>query len=300
MRGQSAIISTVLISGIILSIVTATYIWGQPLVQKTTDKVKIDSITSDLELIKENIDHTQKTGSPTSVTLNIQDATYSISESDNAIYVKTTTLIPVVTSYTYVPISYTELAYETELTDINTSDTITGLINLPEDYDGGVIHFGNVTLESQYYNITVYNTSNTVYDHVCIYQGVDVSDTETDCSEELGTINKNGVEFTVSWIDDDGTEVILSGGEKENFGVLGSDPGGIISGKSQPVSQQQQVSIRLSYRGLKDATGRTYKTYVTCETGCRATDGIHKMRIERSRVERTTDTTNYYVNVYFE
>ncbi|MFA5405801.1 MAG: hypothetical protein WC307_00380 [Candidatus Nanoarchaeia archaeon] len=300
MRGQSAIISTILLSGIILSIVTATYIWGQPLIQKTTDKIKIDKIIDDLTIIYERLDHTQQTGSPSEVTLNVQEATYQISQEDNAILVKATTLIPVITSFSYVPISYTELAYETMLTDVNTSRTITDLVNTPTGYDEGTIHFGNVTLNGTVYNITVYNTSNTIFDHVCLYQGIDVTNTTTECAEELSSIKKGLIDYTVSWIDDTGIEVILSGGEEENIGVLGTDPAGIISGKSQPVSNEQHVTIKLSYRGLRDSTGRTYKTYIECSQGCRTGTGITTLRIERTRVERTTNSTNYYVNAYFE
>ncbi|MBD3311929.1 hypothetical protein GF352_00515 [archaeon] len=299
MRGQSAIISTVLLSGIILAIVSATFIWGQPLVQKTTDKVKIDTIVDDLTLIKDNIEHTQQTGSPSVVNLNIQDATYHIMPDENGIVVRTTTLIPVITSYTYIPISYTELAYETELTDVDTSQTITG-VSTPPGYDGGDIHFGNVTLEGTLYNVTVYVTDNTVYDHVCIYQGSDISDLNTECAEELGSINKAGTDFTISWVNSDGNEVIISGGEKENIGILGSDPAGIIAGKSQPVSNQQQVSLKLAYRSLKDANNRNYKTFIECSVGCRATTGVHRLRIERTRVERTSNNTYYYVKAYFE
>lgn len=299
MRGQSAIISTVLLSGIILAIVSATFIWGQPLVQKTTDKVKIDTIVDDLTLIKDKIEHTQQTGSPSVVNLNIQDATYHILPDENGIIVRTTTLIPVITSYTYIPISYTELAYETELTDVDTSQTVTG-VSTPPGYDGGDIHFGNVTLEGALYNVTVYVTDNTVYDHVCIYQGSDISDLDAECSEELGSINKAGTDFTISWVNSDGNEVIISGGEKENIGILGSDPAGIIAGKSQPISNQQQVSLKLSYRSLKDANNRNYKTFIECSVGCRATTGVHRLRIERTRVERTSNNTYYYVKAYFE
>jgi len=298
-RAQTAIISTILLSGIILSIVTATYVWGMPLVQKTTDKIKVDVIIDNLDMIKEKIDHTQQTGSPSVINLNIQDSTYTISETDNSVIIKTTTLIPVITSYTYVPISYTELAYETLLTDINTSQTITG-VTTPIGYDGGLIQFGNVTLSGTLYNVTVYNTSNTVFDHVCIYVGEDISDTATECDEELGEITKGGIDYTISWVSNLGTEVILSGGEKENIGVLGTDPSGVVAGKSQPVSKQQHISIKLSYRGLKDATGRTYKTFIQCSAGCRAGTGIKKLRIERERVVRTSNETYYYVKTYFE
>jgi hypothetical protein len=299
MRSQSAIISTVLISGIILAIVTATYVWGQPLVQKTTDKVKIDSVIDDLTLIKDKIDHTQQTGSPSVITLNIQDANYQISESDNAIIIKTNTLIPIIASYSYVPISYTELAYEKELTDINTSDTITGVLT-PDGYDGGTIHYGTISLQGTPYNVTVYNTSNTVYDHVCIYEGSDISSLDDDCAEELNSISKAGIDYTISWINNRGVEVIVSGGEKENIGILGTDPGGIISGKSQPVSSEQHVTIKLSYRALKDANNRKYKTFIECATGCKAGTGVKTLRIERSRVERTSNATYYYINTYFE
>jgi len=301
MKAQSAIISTVLLSGVILAIVTATYVWGQPLVQKTTDKIKIDSIVNDLTTIKNRIEHTQQTGSPSEVTLNIQNANYQISQDENGVIVKTTTLIPVITSYVYIPMDYTELAYETRLTDIST--TLTGsTATKPTGYvNGDIIHTGEVNLSSNSYHVSVYNTSdgNTIYDQICIHSGEDIIPS-TDCAKELGFINKNGIDYSVSWIDDNGIEAILSGDQKENIGILGTDPSGVISGKSQPVSRTQQVTIKLSYRGLQDANDRVYKTFIECETGCRASEGIKTLKIERTKVDRTSNSTNYYLKVYFE
>lgn len=301
MRAQTAIISTILLSGVILAIVTATYVWGQPLVQKTTDKIKIDSIVNDLTTIKNRIEHTQQTGSPSEVTLNIQDANYQISPDENGIIVKATTLIPVITSYAYIPMDYTELAYETRLTDINTS--LTGSTTTkPSGYvNGDIIHTGEVNLSNTNYHVSVYNTSegNTIYDIVCIHVGEDIIP-NTDCAKELGFINKNGIDYSISWIDDNGAEVIISGDQKENIGILGTDPSGVISGKSQPVSRTQQVTIKLSYRGLKDANDRVYKTFIECATGCRASEGIKTLKIERTKVDRTSNSTNYYLKVYFE
>ncbi len=300
MKAQSTVVSTVLLSGIILAIVTATFVWGQPLVQKTTDKIKVDSLTNDLSTIKDKIDHTQQTGSPSVVTLNIKDATFRISQDDNSIIVKTTTLIPVIASYNFVPLDYTELAYETKLTDVNTSFLNTTVVSVPDGYDGGDIHFGNATLGSKDYNITVYNKSSTVYNYACIYEGSDISDMDSQCAEELGTINVEGTNYVVSWIKSDGKEVIISGGEEENVGVLGVDPAGIISGKSLPVSGNQHITLKLSYRKLRDSSGHFYKTFLQCSSGCRTGAGIKKLIIERDRVERTENETNYYIKLHFE
>ena len=142
----------------------------------------------------------------------------------------------------------------------------------------------------------MYRTSS-VYDYACIYQGS--SPVASDCGPELSSITKD-IEYTLSWISTDGKEAIISGGLRENVGVLGTDPAGIIVGKSQPVGNAQQVTIELAYRSLRDAAGRTYKTYIFCETGCRAGTGIKRLTIERTNIERTSNSTNYYITLRFE
>ncbi len=298
MKSQSTIISTLLISGIILSIITATYVWGQPLIQKTTDKIKVDKYIEDLNLIKDKIDYTQKTGSPSEVLLNIRDASVQIKPNENSIIIKTSTRIPIISSFSYIPISYYELAYETNLIDVNTSEEGYTTNNPPGTT--GIIHKGNITLENVLYNLTVYNTTNSdKYDYVCIYQGSDVNNVDDDCTPELGEINKNGVIYTVSWISDDGTEVIISGGIKENIGLLGIDPAGIISGKSQPTGNGYSIILKLSYRGLKDKNNHIYKTIIQCDSGCSAGTGVQKLRIEKAKTERLENQTLYYISVFF-
>ncbi len=298
MKAQSAIISTILLSSIILSIVTATFIWGQPLVQKTTDKIKIDTLTEMLKTIKNGIDNAQQTGSPSQVQLDISGATVIIKPDDNAIAVKTKTTIPIITSYTFVPLSYTELPFENELIDINTSHINSTPVFTPEDYVAGTdIRFGNVTLENEIYNVTTFYTGAS-YDVACFYQGQYA--TQDECVDEGQDFVKNDTTYTLSWISSDGTEVILIGPEVENLGVLGTDPGGIIIGKSLPISGVQNVELRLAYRGLIDASGRVTKTVLQCTRGCRTGEGRKKLKISLDRVERTENATYFYVNLQFE
>ncbi len=300
MKAQSAIISTVLLSGIILSIVAATYIWGQPLVQKTTDKIKIDALTEMLETIKNGIDNAQQSGSPSQLQLDISDAVVAIKPSINAVSIETTTIIPIITSYTYVPISYTELPSESELIDVNTTETNTTTTYTPTNYVVGTdIHFGNVTLNTTVYNVTTYNISPSgTYDVACIYEGQEAEASE--CITEGQTLTMGVNDYTLSWLDSEGTEVILTGPEVETLGVLGTDPAGIIIGKSTPVSRTQHIELRLVYRGLIDAEGRETKTILQCTSGCRTGEGRKILRVSRDRIERTENITYFYINLKFE
>lgn len=298
MKAQSAIISTILLSSIILSIVTATFIWGQPLVQKTTDKIKIDSFTEMLETIKNAIDNAQQTGSPSQLRLDISDATIIIEPDNNAVAIKTKTVIPIITSFIFVPISYTELPFENELIDVDASEENLTPVFMPQGYSiGTTIHYGNTTLASEVYNITSFYTGSD-YDTICIYQ--EQYAIQDDCIEEGESLTKNSINYILSWINSGGTEVILTGPEIENHGVLGTDPGGIIIGKSTPVSRIQHIELRLAYRGLIDASGRMTKTIIQCSRGCRTGDGSKTLRVTRDKIDRTENTTYFYIKLKFE
>lgn len=298
MKSQSAIISTVLLSGIILAIVAATYIWGQPLVQKTTDKIKVDTLTELLENIKNSVDNAQQSGSPAQMQLDITDANIVIEEANNGVKIETRTTIPIITSFTYVPISYTELPFENELIDVNTSGINVTPTYTPSEYTiGTTIHFGSTTLRSSVYNVTTYYTGD-AFDIACIYQGQ--SATSADCISEGGSVTKNSIGYTLSWINALGTEIILTGPQSENVGVLGTDPGGIIVGRSTPVSRLQQVELSLIYRGLVDSSGRITKTVIECASGCRSGEGRKILRISRDRVERLENITYFYIKMQFE
>ncbi len=296
MKNQSSIISTIILSGIILAIVSATFIWGQPLVQKSTDKIKVNTIINNLKTIDDKIVYTQQTGSSSVVSLNIDGATYRISPNDNSIIVKTETLIPIITSYSFIPIGYSELAYEPELISINTSNTNQSIISGPSKYYGE-IKFGNKSINGVNYNFSVYNTSDK-YDYLCMFNGSDINSTDSDCAEELNSITKNGIKYTIAFISYDGKEVVLSGSFIENIGLLGSDPSGIISGKNLPTRDKQFVTLKLSYRGLKDANNNYYKIILECDANC-LTSNSKKLIITRDRIERTSNATYYYIRLHF-
>lgn len=297
MRSQSTIISTILISGLVLSIVTAAYLWAQPLIQKTSDKSRLDTLINLLKTVKQEIDHVQQTGSSSELIVNLQGADMQVLTYDNAVAIKTNVYVPIITSFTWAPISYTQLPTDRKLFFINTSLINTSEVYLPVGYVyGSLIHFGNTSPYGIEYNLTVYNRG--VYDYVCIYQGS--SPLASDCNEVTKDINKNDANYTISWISDDGTQVILSGLEEENKGLFGIDPAGIIIGKGFPITNIQHVELRLVYRGLIDESGHEYKTIINCSSSCRTSEGAAKLKIKRSSIEQGINATNFYILLSFE
>jgi len=296
-KAQSTIISTILLSGLVLSIVITAYLWAQPLIQKTSDKTRVDSLINSLKTIKQEIDHVQQTGSPSEVSINLQGALIQVLPGDNSVSIKTEVYIPIITSFAWIPIGYTELPVDNKLFFANTSDSNKTAVYLPDGYvPGSTIHFGNITPYSINYNLTVYNRGS--YDYVCIYQGD--GPVQSDCASINKEVIKDDANYIISWISDNGEQVILSGLEEENKGLFGLDPGGIIIGKGFPVTNVEHIELRLTYRTLVDELGREYKTILNCTSSCRTGEGLSKLRIRRARVEQGINVTNFYIFLSFE
>lgn len=246
----------------------------------------------------EAIDHVRNTGSSLEVTLEFVSDNIIINPEDNAIIFRTETLVPIIGSYDWVPVSSNELPLDNQLIHVNTSF----INNTPVFNPGGQtgdIHIGNTSPNNTLYNVTIYlmGSKGSSYDYACMYAE---PGSINDCDYENNTITKNGIDYKIEWIDESGNEIIFSGPKVEKYGALGVDPAGVVIGKSQSISDKQHVELRLVYRGLIDSSGRIHKTYITCSRNCQASAGRRTLMIRRDRVERTSNFTNFYIDLSFD
>lgn len=273
-KGQSTIIEVGLITGIIIAVVTATVIWGRPLIEKSTDKAHIDNVIAKMKEVDSAVRYVGNSRSSLRVNLGL-DSGEEIRVRDGTVLWETSTRIPIIAVNYWVPLSGNQLPTKKNLTNINTTTTCTDCPTLTgyQNPQKGTGVFNNTE-----YQITVYNsTSQGAYTLLCMNNTDLVRD--SDCATQFNTITKNGVEYTVGSIQTDGSSAVIMGEDIDNVGVVGRDPAGVVIGKSVPSGDYQEVLIKLDYRPLKDNLGRKISYVLECDSNCEAGQGEHSLNI---------------------
>jgi len=301
MRSQSTVVSSVLISGIIIAIVGMVYVWGTPLVQKSSDKANIDGIRSSMEDINELILDVASTGTMRKYDINV-GANDELRVTEKGIFYQTYTSVPIISSAEWAPLNTHELAFERENNLIITD-------GVKNDATSCVSHTGdikykrvNITLETgkREFDVVVFNRGSG-YDYACISDDATNIDCANDCQAEGGTINKEGTYLTFLYINSTGYNINVLGREVEKIGTLGESEMGVLMAKAAQVGNKQKVEFWLMFRPLKDPiTGNLNRINITCSEGCLALSGRHTIQISRS--EQNTylgeySTTESIINI---
>jgi len=304
-KSQTSVISTVLITGIVITVVTLTYIWGKPLLQKNMDNAKINSIINMLKQIDRAIQDVADTTSPNQLKIELSaDESLSVNPDGELIF-KTITSVPLVTTYDWGPINHVELPYTDEQYTISFSNTNSSVAQSCDGVTDG-IYVTTQTLThndgtSQTYNITLYNTTATSgYDYLCITGNYDSFTCADNCGYENDTITKLSTGFLVYWINASGDIASIKGRRIEKVGELGTeDPAGVIIAKSSAARDHYMVTFKLIYRPLQDpATGNLHEIKLNCERDCYVGEGQHTVYITTTEQPTGSFSTNeYYINI---
>jgi len=295
-KSQVMILGAVLISGIVMAVVSATVMWGKPLIDKTTDKVHVTEIINKIAEIDRIVRHVAKTESSGSVDLTLENDERITIVGRELVY-KTVTRVPVIASAEWVPLNV--LPFQKEIFSVNTSN-ICG--NCPGyNSHSGTIYYGSQELEGTTYYLRVYDgNEDGEYETVCFVTSLTAEPKSGACIKENQKYKPSLVRYDIRFIDTGGTEVIFLGNETENIGILGKDEAGIVIGKTMPGKTANEVMIKLVYRGLLDRQGITHEYILDCDKNCVASKGRHKLRITFNRIEQTTEVTKIYINLEFE
>lgn len=302
-KGQTTVVSTVLITGIILSLVTVTYIWGRPLIEKNSDNAKIDSVIGTLKQINQAVTNVADTGSPSELKVSLDAEEKIFLNSDGEIVFETTTSVPLVTTTDWGPVSYIELPYTNEQYYVLTTTANTSAVQHCNGAYGNV-YLGNTTLTLQNgtsfpFNVSVYNLT-TEYDYACIVNSRESFTCSSRCGGTDTVINTLGTNFNVFFINTSGQRVSLTGRQVLNTGELGTeDPEGIIIAKATAGKDKYTVTFKLVYRPLQDPnTGNTNQVILSCDNNCLAGAGEHTILLTSTEQPQGTFSTNEY-NINF-
>lgn len=89
-KAQTQIISAILITGIVLGVVSVSYLWGVPLIQKSQTNTQITIAENLMTNIQKAIDDVVQTGTQKSILVNL-DGKLEVSEDQNSIFYTITT-----------------------------------------------------------------------------------------------------------------------------------------------------------------------------------------------------------------
>ena len=259
MKSQE-IVAMTLVLLISLVAVSIAYVWAKPMIDKSSDKVKVDRCISYARLIQNSIDDVVKTGSSENLRIEIPDSV--IYFSSNQIIIKCSSHVQVLPDF-FVPLSYDHSPIERE--------NIKGITN---DTCGVNCKNGTIKL-NKYFEFKIFNTS-TKYDEVCI-------DT---CGYQGDYITAGNYSYQIAYIDPNGDYTYLLGDYKERNGIFGVDPLSVVVGR-----QTGNVELRIIFWNEIDNLGRVHKIHLNSNR--LSTNGIINLYIVKGK----SNSTDTYINI---
>jgi hypothetical protein len=111
-KAQTGVLGVVVLTRILLAIVSVTYLWGQPLIQKNVDRAQVNLVLEKLDELNDAILYTASTGSNSIIDLDLTNSVFLIDYDNNRAIYETYSTVPIIASIEEVPINYYELAVE--------------------------------------------------------------------------------------------------------------------------------------------------------------------------------------------
>ncbi len=266
-KGQTQIISVVLIMGLAVGVIGASYMWGKPLIEKSQAGTTITNAEKTMDLIKTTIDDVAKTGGQKKKQIQI-DGPLKVSESENAIAYTLTGSMAAIASSQWISIN----------DDVPPKSMETYAVDAADPSDSTPIGCGDCIMNAS-----------------CIpTQTVNITGT----CEAVGTypagssFNCNSNRYTVDHIDCAGTVdgfAVLTGPEKEMPGLVGINNAGVLVAKSIPLGNEFMTDYKLIYRELIDPINKEgVKIIIKTQGNSQISSGQHMITVMRG----TTDTEN--------
>ncbi|MFA5743763.1 MAG: hypothetical protein WC936_02965 [Candidatus Nanoarchaeia archaeon] len=263
-KGQVSILGVVILMGIVMGLVSATYVWAGPLITKNLDKANVNNVISFMNDLNDDILYVASTGSSRIVESNLGEASFVINSADNQVIVELSSTVPMINSVTEAPINFHELATKTENFNINAS-IMDESVSL-SGYEP-VSYYSALSLGGVDYNASLFNsTESNDFELLCIWNGT--INELNDCALTGQSISKEGTVYEVVYINESGTNALFIGGLVENKGIFGLEPSGIISGKGFNSNNKEYITLFLTYRALVSDDNVEFKIFINCSNNC--------------------------------
>ncbi|MDD4353522.1 MAG: hypothetical protein PHN56_03630 [Candidatus Nanoarchaeia archaeon] len=292
-KGQVSILGVVILTGIVMGLVSVTYVWAGPLITKNIDKANVNSVISFMNNLNEDILYVASTGSSRVISASLGEASFIIDAENNQVIIEMSSSVPMINSVTESPINFHELATKRENFDTNASliDSTTQL----SGYDS-TSYYSIVALAEGNYNASLFkNSTSSNFDLLCIWNS---SITKlTDCANVGQTISVQGTTYEVVYINSTGSNALFIGGLVENKGIFGLEPSGILSGKGFNSNNKEYITLYLKYRGLVSDDNVDFKIFIDCSNNCAFSNENKNFVISRTNIVRGSGYVYTYINI---
>jgi hypothetical protein len=294
-KAQVSILGVVILIGIVMALVSVTYIWAGPLITKNIDKANVNSVISFMNNLNEDILYVASTGSSRVISANIGQASFIINPDNNQIIVEMSSTVPMINSVTESPINFYELATKRENFNTNAS-MLDDSISLP-GYEP-ISYYSNLTLGNVNYNISLFSFSENNFTLLCIWNNS--LNQANDCGQAGQSISKEGTAYEVVYINQSGNNSLFIGGLIENEGVFGLEPSGILSGKGFNSNGKEYITLFLTYRALISDENVKFKIFIDCSNSCAFSNEKKNFVISRTNIIRGSGFVNTNITIEVE
>ena len=295
-RIQRPVLGAIFTVAIILLIIFFAFIWGRVILIKNADTSKVNTMVLNLENLDEAIRKCVETGEPQRVKLNLEDMEINITRDDvlntNVIQMRATTVTPVLSFVTWVPINSIRLPYETDRF-LRTLHPANMSLSCFYGMNGEWVKTASFDLYGEKYTayVTKLASENCPY-YVCLKNNLKNINCQDNCGCDMSVVRDGDKEYLIGYVDDEVLEI--GGNIKEKTGIVGVDVPGVILGKAEKGEKENLNIIKLLYRPMTDGTNVT-RIRIFCVGDCYHFGGEREALISFGSTLSEGDVTYYNV-----
>ena len=269
LKAQTQIISVVLIMGLAVGVIGASYMWGAPLIEKSQTENSLSQAEKTIELINSMITDVVKTGGQKTKQIKF-DGTLEILDSyidENSILYTIQGQSAGVASTNWILLNDDMPAKSRETYAVKATDSL----------DAVSIGCGSCMMNSTCPSINISGDS-------CDVSGIYSAGSTFTCDSNDYLVERIDCAETIDGF------AVLSGPEKNIAGIVGTNKAGVITAKSMLAGDIYLTSYKLTYRELVDPTNKEgVKILLETQGNNKVTAGTHTIKVRRGE----TKTENY-------
>ncbi|MEA3342615.1 MAG: hypothetical protein U9Q92_00475 [archaeon] len=275
-KAQSQVLSIILITGILVTVVGASYMWGVPLIEKGQTSSDNEMAESLMVMLKEKIDNVAETGEQRTVSVEL-NGDIELAE-DNSLRYTIATRGLNIASTAWVPLVGGTPPVQEDMAAVEANGG-SGKVDINDD-------------------VTCTMSSSCGPDQVTL-AGCTVAPAPPGPYSEGDTFTLNGDSYLIHHIDCAGNidkQALIVGPEREKAGIIGIDEAGVVIARSRSAGDRFKTTYRLAYRELDDISSPNkdgYRIQLVREGNNLLGPGPHRITIRRDDNPRVIGTSKY-------
>ncbi len=285
-KAQSQVLSIILISGILITVIGATYMWGVPLIEKGQTSSDNELAKSFMVMLKEKIDDVSKTGEQRTLSVKL-NGNLELNDDNSLVYTIVTRGLNIATT-AWVPLAGGMSPVQEDMAAVAASGG-SGTVNINDDV--------TCTMTSDC------GPPEKVILSDCTDPSIGGTPPGTSYPEK-STFTLNSEIYKIHHIDcaspgDDDYidgQALIIGPEREKVGIIGIDEPGVVIARSEPAGDKFKTIYRLVYRELDDISSPNkdgYRIQLAREGNNILGPGQHRITIRRDENSKVIGTSKH-------